>query len=82
MKIYTKTGDQGETGLFGGERISKNSARLNAYGTVDELNSFIGLALTEIKNEDIKKVLFDIQQRLFVLSPQQKVSAEYQKVLF
>lgn len=67
MKIYTKTGDQGETGLFGGERISKNSARLNAYGTVDELNSFIGLALTEIKNEEIKKILFDIQQKLFVV---------------
>jgi len=44
MKIYTKTGDNGETGLFGGRRVSKDSLRIEAYGTVDEANSFIGLA--------------------------------------
>jgi len=67
MKIYTKTGDKGETGLFGGERVSKHSTRLDAYGTVDELNSFIGLAITEIKNEEIKNILNSIQQKLFVV---------------
>jgi cob(I)alamin adenosyltransferase len=67
MKIYTKTGDRGETGLFGGERVSKDSLRLNAYGTLDELNAFIGLALTEIKSDKIKDVLIDIQSKLFVV---------------
>ena len=51
MKIYTKTGDKGETGLFGGERVSKDSLRISAYGTIDELNSFIGYTITEIKDE-------------------------------
>ena len=46
MKIYTKTGDQGETGLFGGPRVSKNHARIEAFGTVDELNSHLGLIRT------------------------------------
>lgn len=67
MKIYTKTGDKGETGLFGGERVSKHSTRLDAYGSVDELNSFIGLAITEIQNGEIKNILKDIQQKLFVV---------------
>ena len=67
MKIYTKTGDKGETGLFGGERVSKHSSRLEAYGTVDELNSFIGLAITEVKSKDILEVLLDIQRKLFVV---------------
>ncbi len=67
MKIYTKTGDKGETGLFGGERVSKSNSRIDAYGTIDELNSFIGLALTEIKNEKIKTVLERVQNQLFVV---------------
>ena len=50
MKIYTKKGDKGETGLFGGERVKKNSLRIEAYGTIDELNSFIGLAIIEVKS--------------------------------
>ena len=45
MKIYTKTGDKGETGLFGGERVSKDSPRISAYGTIDELNSYIGYTI-------------------------------------
>jgi len=56
MKIYTKTGDKGETGLFGGERVSKNSLRLNAYGTIDELNSFVGLAIIETNCDEIKNL--------------------------
>ncbi|RPI60518.1 MAG: cob(I)yrinic acid a,c-diamide adenosyltransferase [Ignavibacteriales bacterium] len=67
MKIYTKTGDKGETGLFGGERVSKNNLRLNAYGSIDELNSFLGLAVIEVTNNEIKNVLKDLQNKLFVL---------------
>ena len=67
MKIYTKTGDNGETGLFGGERVFKNNSRLNAYGTVDELNSFLGLAITEVLDPEIKNVLIDLQNKLFVI---------------
>jgi cob(I)alamin adenosyltransferase len=67
MKIYTKTGDKGETGLFGGERVSKNSLRLNAYGTLDELNAFVGLVIVEVKNEEVKKVLLDVQNKLFTV---------------
>jgi len=67
MKIYTKTGDKGETGLFGGERVSKNNLRLNAYGSIDELNSFLGLALIEVTSVEIKNVLNDLQNKLFVL---------------
>ncbi|MCU0343838.1 MAG: ATP:cob(I)alamin adenosyltransferase [Ignavibacterium sp.] len=67
MKIYTKTGDKGETGLFGGERVSKNNLRLNAYGSIDELNSFLGLAIIEVISVEIKDVLVDLQNKLFVL---------------
>jgi len=67
MKIYTKTGDKGETGLFGGERVSKNNLRLNAYGSIDELNSFLGLAITEVTSIEIKNVLNDLQNKLFLL---------------
>ena len=67
MKIYTKTGDKGETGLFGGERVSKDSLRISAYGTIDELNSFIGLAITEIKDTGVKENLRKIQNQLFIV---------------
>ena len=67
MKIYTKTGDNGETGLFGGERISKDSLRINAYGTIDELNSLIGLTVTEVKDPGVKENLIKIQNQIFVV---------------
>ncbi|MDP2362135.1 MAG: cob(I)yrinic acid a,c-diamide adenosyltransferase [Ignavibacteria bacterium] len=67
MKIYTKTGDKGETGLFGGERVSKSTYRLNAYGTIDELNSFVGLTITEVRCDEIKNILIDLQNKLFVI---------------
>ncbi|NWF50068.1 MAG: cob(I)yrinic acid a,c-diamide adenosyltransferase [Ignavibacteriaceae bacterium] len=67
MKIYTKTGDKGETGLFGGQRVSKNNIRIEAYGTVDELNSFIGYAITEITDIEVKRILLRIQDQLFIV---------------
>lgn len=67
MKIYTKTGDLGETGLFGGERVSKDSLRIEAYGTVDELNSILGIAVADVTGNGVKELLQDIQNRLFNL---------------
>ncbi|HEY8400518.1 MAG TPA: cob(I)yrinic acid a,c-diamide adenosyltransferase [Cytophagaceae bacterium] len=66
MKIYTKTGDKGETGLFGGKRVKKSSERINAYGTIDELNSFIGLVRDLTDNNTRKEELKQIQNELFV----------------
>jgi cob(I)alamin adenosyltransferase len=67
MKIYTKTGDQGETGLFGGKRVKKNHARIEAYGTLDELNAYVGLLRDNVDLEDVRGLLFQIQNRLFDL---------------
>jgi len=67
MKIYTGKGDKGETGLCGGERVLKNSPRLEAYGIVDELNSFVGLAITETVDKDVKALLLKIQGQLFTV---------------
>ncbi|MCQ2329739.1 MAG: cob(I)yrinic acid a,c-diamide adenosyltransferase [Paludibacteraceae bacterium] len=67
MKIYTKTGDNGTTSLIGGQRVSKDDVRLEAYGTIDELNSFLGLLRSKTKNEHIKSMIFDIQNTLFAV---------------
>ena len=67
MKIYTKTGDQGTTSLFGGKRVSKADLRIDAYGTVDELNSFIGLVRDQEVNQKRKEVLISIQNKLFII---------------
>jgi cob(I)alamin adenosyltransferase len=67
MKIYTKTGDQGTTSLFGGKRVSKADLRIDTYGTVDELNSWIGLLRDQPVNEKRKDVLTEIQDRLFTI---------------
>ena len=67
MKIYTKTGDHGETGLFGGARVSKASARVEAYGTVDELNAAIGVARAAGLPPDVDAVLASVQASLFTL---------------
>ena len=65
MKIYTKTGDKGTTSLIGGKRVLKNSDKLNAYGTIDELNSFLGLLRAKTLDENIKTEILDIQNTLF-----------------
>jgi cob(I)alamin adenosyltransferase len=65
MKIYTKTGDAGETGLFGGGRVSKDDPRVEAYGDVDELNAFLGLARAVEVMQRIDEVLVPIQRDLF-----------------
>lgn len=67
MKIYTKTGDAGETSLFGGSRVSKSDERIHAYGTVDELNSFIGLVADQEVNVSRNDFLRNIQNCLFVI---------------
>lgn len=64
-KIYTKTGDKGETSLIGGTRVPKYHARIEAYGTVDELNSFIGLIRDSEIPVHFKNILLEIQDRLF-----------------
>lgn len=67
MKIYTKTGDKGETGLYGGTRVSKASARVDSYGNIDELNSFIGVAKSQIESDEILNQLKKIQFDLFTV---------------
>jgi len=64
-KIYTKTGDKGETSLIGGTRVPKDHNRIEAYGTLDELNSFIGLVRDQEIDEHSKSVLIEIQDRIF-----------------
>lgn len=70
-KIYTRTGDDGTTALFGGERVGKGNPRIDAYGTVDETNSIVGLARAHLRDEPgeetLDPVLGDLQEELFVL---------------
>ena len=67
MKIYTKTGDKGTTALFGGTRLPKHHIRIESYGTVDELNAFIGLVRDHLTNEALRKELKSIQETLFTV---------------
>lgn len=67
MKIYTKTGDMGTTALFGGKRVSKADLRIDTYGTVDELNSYLGLVRDQEINQKRKDILVEIQDRLFTV---------------
>ena len=67
MKIYTKVGDSGTTSLIGGTKVSKSHLRIEAYGTVDELNSYVGLCKDLLADEKSKKILQEIQDRLFTI---------------
>ena len=67
MKIYTKTGDAGITSLLGGSRVSKSELQIEAYGTVDELNSNIGLLRDLVVNKGVKDLLISIQNKLFTI---------------
>lgn len=66
-KIYTRTGDKGETSLFGGKRVSKASLRVDTYGTVDELNSALGVAIAESTNEKVNRIVKDVQHDLLTI---------------
>jgi cob(I)alamin adenosyltransferase len=67
FRIYTKTGDKGQTALFGGRRVPKSELRVDAYGTVDELNSFIGLLRDSVTDNHVREILAHTQHRLFTL---------------
>jgi cob(I)alamin adenosyltransferase len=67
MKIYTKTGDKGQTSLIGGTRVPKHHIRIESYGTVDELNSWIGLINDQDIAQESKTILSEIQDRLFTI---------------
>jgi cob(I)alamin adenosyltransferase len=67
MKIYTKTGDAGQTSLFGGRRVAKDDLRVDAYGTVDELNAFVGALCDQALDDDTRQLLHAVQHRLFSL---------------
>ena len=66
-KIYTRTGDQGETGLVGGARVSKDSVRVQAYGSVDEVNSVLGVARSLLSDKELDVLLAELQADLFVV---------------
>ena len=80
MKIYTKTGDNGTTALIGGTRVAKHHIRIEAYGTVDELNSFIGLLNDNIDDKNINKDLIKIQNELFNLGAYLSLDPEKEKL--
>lgn len=67
MRIYTRTGDAGETGLFGGERVGKDCLRVEAYGTLDELNSVLGIARAELSDGELRALVARLQNELFAL---------------
>src|ERR1044072_6671602 len=67
MKIYTKTGDKGQTSLIGGTRVPKDHIRIEAYGTVDELNSWLGVIRDSITDAHTQKLIIDIQDKLFTI---------------
>lgn len=65
MSVYTRLGDKGKTSLYGGKTVSKGSLRIDAYGSIDELNSSLGVVIAELKNSKIKKELLLVQNDLF-----------------
>ena len=80
MKIYTKTGDKGQTSLFGGTRVPKHHIRIDSYGTVDELNAYIGLIRDQEIDEHSKAILLKIQHELFTLGAMLATPADKEKL--
>ncbi|HWY10331.1 MAG TPA: cob(I)yrinic acid a,c-diamide adenosyltransferase [Bacteroidia bacterium] len=80
MKIYTKTGDKGQTSLIGGTRLPKHHIRIEAYGTVDELNSFVGLVRDSISEKELFDLLIEIQDRLFTIGSSLAADPEKNKM--
>ncbi len=76
-KIYTKTGDKGTTALIGGKRISKGELKIEAYGTIDELNSWIGLLRDFSQQTERRTLLKDIQDRLFTIGAEMATEPEF-----
>lgn len=70
MKIYTKTGDKGQTGLYDGTRIDKDSMRVESYGTIDELDSSLGFARNFIEDTEVVEIVYKIQRDLFDVAAQ------------
>ena len=68
MKIYTKTGDKGTTSLFDGNRVNKDDIRVESYGTIDELGSFLGLAKNYVEDQEIRELIQNIQNKLFTVA--------------
>ncbi|MEC9466135.1 MAG: cob(I)yrinic acid a,c-diamide adenosyltransferase [Myxococcota bacterium] len=79
MRIYTKTGDQGQTGLVGGDRVAKDDIRVEAYGEVDELNGAVGLARADCQDKDLDSTLGFVQQVLFELGAELATPPEKRK---
>lgn len=80
MKIYTKTGDLGKTSLFGGTRVKKSNIRIDAYGTVDELNSYLGLVRDQINEAILIEDIINIQNKLFTLGAMLATPADKEKL--
>lgn len=79
MKIYTKTGDTGDTGLYGGRRLSKDAKRVETFGTIDELNACIGFAEPQIQDDEACSILTRIQNELFDLGADLATPADHPK---
>lgn len=80
MKIYTKTGDKGETSLFGGKRVMKDHLQVDAYGTIDELISYLGLLASYTINAEYEPILKEIQDRLFTIGSHLAADPEKSKL--
>ncbi len=80
MKIYTKKGDSGYTSLIGGTRVAKHHLRIESYGTVDELNSYMGLIRDHNENPELKEVILEVQDRLFTIGSQLAADPEKSKM--
>jgi len=78
-RIYTGTGDKGETGLVGGTRVSKDSLRVDAYGSVDELNSVLGIARAFLKDRELDDLLAELQKDLFVVGADLASTSDHQQ---